>query len=108
MPYFPVWTGKQEGMAIRSHQIESVEVILALVDDIVFYPFVKRDFGKWNHIFIYRRHRRLVVILCQRRVIATELQLHCSEDQMATLSDFHRKDVDKDCLTPQTGVFWDG
>ena len=110
MLYFPVWIEKtSEGMAVRLTSDRKVEVILGFGGrQMVFYSIRENvDLEKWNHIFVIYRFREGWCDLVVNGVLSNRLQFgRFQKIKWPRHPIFIGKDADKDCLTPQMGVFW--
>lgn len=98
-----------EGMAIRLTSDRKVEVILGFGGrQMVFYSIRENvDLEKWNHIFVIYRFREGWCDLVVNGVLSNRLQFgRFQKIKWPRHPIFIGKDADKDCLTPQMGVFW--
>ena len=98
-----------EGMAVRLTSDRKVEVILGFGGrQMVFYSIRENvDLEKWNHIFVIYRFREGWCDLVVNGVLSNRLQFgRFQKIKWPRHPIFIGKDADKDCLTPQMGLFW--
>ena len=98
-----------EGMAVRLTSDGKVEVILGFGGrQMVFYSIRENvDLEKWNHIFVIYRFHEGWCDLVVNGVLSNRLQFgRFQKIKWPRHQIFIGKDADKDCLTPQMGVFW--